>query len=323
MTEFELIYRYFAGQQTATGYAEPLGVRLGIGDDCALLAPPPGKLLAVSLDTLVAGTHFPENARPGQIATRALATALSDLAAMGAEPLWFTLGLTLPQADEAWIAEFSQHLFAFANTHGCTLIGGDTTRGPLAVTVQVHGAVAPDSRMKRSDAQADDVIYVTGHLGDGAAALAFLQSRFAVGPKAAHYLTQRFYAPCPRWREAQSLAPHVHAAIDISDGLFADLGHICHASGLGARIDVNRLPLHPLWVDQADHDTAIAWALTGGDDYELCFTVPRTQVAAVEALIQHHQLTATAIGKMTESPGLYVFNHGKAMEWDLSGFQHF
>jgi thiamine-monophosphate kinase len=317
MDEFTLIRRNFAKAIVNES------VELGIGDDCALLIPPPGKLLAVSMDTMVAGSHFPEEAPAKLIATRALATALSDLAAMGAEPLWFTLGLTLPVADQEWVSEFCDGLLQFSDVHQCVLVGGDITRGPLTITVQVHGAIEPGKALKRSGAQPDDIIYVTGSLGDGAAALAMLLQQFTVRKTSQNYLNERFYRPTPRLREGQMLAGTASAAIDISDGLFADLGHICHASGVGAMVNVNRLPLSEHWRSSVSLDQALSWAITGGDDYELCFTVPRNNVTKVEDWIREERLIATAIGKITEKPEIYMINKGKAMEFDMEGYKHF
>ena len=317
MDEFTLIRQNFAKAIVNDNVA------LGIGDDCALLIPPPGKHLAVSMDTMVAGVHFPEEAPAKLIARRALATALSDLAAMGAEPLWFTLGLTLPVADQTWVGEFCDGLLQLSDIHQCVLVGGDITRGPLTITIQVHGAVEPRKALRRSGAEPDDIIYVTGYLGDGAAALAMLLQEFTVRKTSQNYLNERFYQPTPRLREGQMLAGVASAAIDISDGLYADLGHICHASGVGAMVNVNRLPLSDHWRSSVSLDQALSWAITGGDDYELCFTVPRDRVAGIEDWIRQERLQATAIGKITEKTEIYMINKGKAMEFDTEGYKHF
>ena len=317
MDEFALIRQYFA---KAT---QNESVALGIGDDCALLIPPVGKRLAVSMDTLVEGVHFPVGAPAKDIATRALATALSDLAAMAAEPLWFTLGLTLPAANEAWISDFCDSLLALANTHQCCLVGGDLTRGPLTLTVQVHGAVEQGQALRRSGAKPDDIIYVTGNLGDGAAALAVLQQKITLRKNAQDYLYQRFYNPTPRLREGQLLASLAHSAIDISDGLYADLTHICQASAVGAMVDVNRLPISEHWCKNVSREQALTWAISGGDDYELCFTVPRSQTPLLETWIKSGRINATAIGKITHKPEVYMVNNGKAMALATEGYKHF
>ena len=317
MDEFTLIRQCFASASNDSSVA------LGIGDDCALLTVPNGQQLAISMDTLVEGTHFLPNTAPEHIASRALATAISDLAAIGAKPLWFTLGLTLPAVDDDWITAFSESLFNHAKLWGCSLVGGDTTRGPLSITVQVHGAVEPNKALKRSGANAGDVIYVTGHLGDGAAALALLQHKLTLRKPAQDYLKARFYRPTPQLEAGQLLAGIASSAIDISDGLYADLGHICHASGVGARVDVNRLPLSEYWRDSVSRDQALAWAISGGDDYQLCFTVPKTHIATIEQWQREGKLQATAIGKMTENTDILMVNKGKAMDFDFTGYQHF
>lgn len=317
MDEFTLIRQCFASA------ASDASVALGIGDDCALLTLPAGQQLAISMDTLVEGTHFLVGTAPEHIASRALATAISDLAAMGAKPLWFTLGLTLPDADAEWLRAFSESLLNHAKRWGCSLVGGDTTRGPLSITVQVHGAVEPRKALKRSGAKSGDVIYVTGHLGDGAAALALLQHKLTLRKPAQDYLKARFYRPRPQLEAGQLLAGIASSAIDISDGLYADLGHICHASGVGARVDVNRLPLSEYWRDSVSRDQALAWAISGGDDYQLCFTVPEAHIATIEQWQREGKLQATAIGKITESTDILMVNKGKAMDFDFTGFQHF
>lgn len=317
MDEFTLIRQCFA--RAASDHS----VALGIGDDCALLTVPPGQQLAISMDTLVEGTHFLAGTAPEHIASRALATAISDLAAMGAKPLWFTLGLTLPAVDNDWLRAFSDSLLRYAEQWGCNLVGGDTTRGPLAITVQVHGAVTPEQALRRSGAQAGDVIYVTGNLGDGAAALALLQNKLTLRKHAQDYLKSRFYCPTPQLEAGQLLAGVASSAIDISDGLYADLGHICHASGVGARVDVNRLPLSDFWCHSVSRDQALAWAISGGDDYQLCFTVPSAHTATIDQWLREGRLAATAIGKITENTDLLMVNKGKAMDFDFTGYQHF
>ena len=317
MDGFALIRQYFAKATLNESVA------LGIGDDCAVLIPPVGKRLAVSLDTLVEGVHFPVATPAKHIATRALNTALSDLAAMGAEPLWVTMGLTLPRAESSWVEAFCASFLNECDNYGCCLVGGDLTRGPLTISVQVHGAVEPTRHLRRSGARPDDVIYVTGSLGDGAAALAVLQQKITLRKSAQEYLLQRFYRPTPRITEAQHLLGLAHSAIDISDGLLADLGHICEASGVGALIDVNRIPMSAHWRDKVSFDQALAWAVAGGDDYELCFTVPRANTPALDALIGAGQINAVAIGKVSAKPGVQLVNKGKVVAFDLQGYNHF
>ncbi len=317
MGEFELIRQYFARGGASDD------VMTGIGDDCAILRPPAGRDLAVSIDTMVSGVHFPESTPPGKIGARALSAALSDLAAMGAQPHWFTLALTLPKADEIWLSEFSDGMLEVANNFGCCLVGGDTTRGPLCVTVQVHGSVAQGAALRRDGANPDDVVYVTGCLGDGAAALALLKKKLTVCPSSYDYLMKRFYTPTPRLPEGAMLAGIASSAIDISDGLCADLGHICEASGVGALVDIDRVPVSTSWKDYVVADQCYEWALGGGDDYELCFTVPRRFVGQVEQWNKAGKLAATAIGKIVSKPGILLAREGRAYSLKNRGFNHF
>lgn len=317
MDEFGLIQRYFACAQVSND------VLMGIGDDCALVQPPADRHLVMSIDTMVEGVHFPAGTRPERIGARVMCAALSDLAAMGARPHWFTLALTLPHADADWVSEFSDGIFSIAKHYECSLIGGDTTRGPLCISVQVHGSVAPGKALRRSGARPDDIIYVTGNLGDGAAALSVLQKKITVSPSVAAYLHKRFFAPTPRILEGELLVDIASAAIDVSDGLYADLTKICEASGAGALVDVSRIPISPLWRDYVDEGKRLAWALAGGDDYQLCFTVPRSQVAKVEGWIKEGKLTATAIGKVTRKTELVLMKNGKAYEPQSKGYNHF
>ena len=317
VSEFELIEKYF--QKELGGF----GVSLGIGDDCALLQPPPAKSIATSMDTLVGGNHFPKNADPELIAERALRVNLSDLAAMGAEPLWFNLGLTIPSADPHWLDGFSRGLYQVAHLYNCALVGGDTTRGPLAVTIQVMGAVELDIALQRSNAKAGDTIYVTGKLGDGAAAVAVIKQELQVGKAAFNYFMSRYYRPTPRLTEGQQLHNIANAAIDISDGLMADLGHICRASGVGAKIDLERVPMSEALTKLASKEQVVKWALSGGDDYELCFTVPEEKVHLVETMIQQNKLAATAIGEIDRGNEVICLNQGKVLTVTKAGYQHF
>lgn len=317
MDEFGLIQRYFARAQVTSD------VLAGIGDDCAVVQPPADRHLVMSIDTMVEGVHFPVNTRAERIGARVMCAALSDLAAMGARPHWFTLALTIPHADPEWIEAFSDGVFSIAKHQECCLIGGDTTRGPLCISVQVHGSVAPGQALMRSGACPGDLIYVTGNLGDAAAALAVIQKELTVSTAVAAYLHKRFYAPTPRILEGERLVGTASAAIDVSDGLCADLSKICEASAVGALVDVSRLPISPLWRDYTHEGKRLAWALSGGDDYQLCFTVPRTQVARVEEWIKQGKLICTAIGKITRTPGLLLIKNGKAYEPESKGYNHF
>ena len=315
--EFDIIKKYF------TRLGRGRGVQLGVGDDCALLSVPEGKQLAVSMDTLVAGVHFPKNSDPELIAERALRVNLSDLAAMGAEPLWFTLGLTLPDADPLWLNGFSQGLFNAADEFNCVLVGGDTTHGPLSITIQVHGAIDADHALLRSGANVGDLVLVTGTLGDAAAALAVIQGRLEVGEQGFHYLMQSFYRPKPQLHEGQLLAHIASAAIDISDGLIADLGHICEESLVGAIIDIDRLPLSGLMEKRVEPVQAVMWALSGGDDYQLCFTLPPQNLNKLEILIKQGKINATIVGEIVSGSGVTCLKDGKPVQISASGYNHF
>ena len=318
--EFQLIQQFFQREQ-AEQPAE--GVLLGIGDDCALLQIPEGKQLAVSVDTLVAGVHFPADADAELIAERALRTNLSDLAAMGADPLWFTLALTLPDANEGWLRRFSRGLFSCARAYGIALIGGDTTSGPLTVTIQVMGAVAPGAAMRRDGANIGDFVLVTHSLGDGAAALALIESRIQCDESSANYLHERFYRPVPRLRESALIRAYASAALDISDGLVADLQHICAASDVGAVIDVENLPLSAAVQTLNNPAQAVEWALSGGDDYELCFTVAAEKMADIAMLIAQGKLNATVVGEIVPGTKVICEYEGEPFALAKTGYQHF
>ncbi len=319
-SEFQLIHQFFQREQ-AEQPAE--GVLLGIGDDCALLQIPAGKQLAVSVDTLVAGIHFPKDADPELIAERALRTNLSDLAAMGADPLWFTLALTLPEANEEWLRSFSRGLFKCARAYGIALVGGDTTSGPLSITIQVMGATQPQHTLRRDGANIGDFVLVTNFVGDGAAALAAIQNTQQFTDEHADYLQQRFYRPTPRLAESALIRELASSALDISDGLVADLQHICDASDLGAVIDVENLPLSPALKSLNNDAQAYQWALSGGDDYELCFTVPPEKMAAIAMLIAPGKLQATVIGEMIAGSKVICEYEGEPLKLAKAGYQHF
>lgn len=266
--EFSLIARYFS----AFGRGE--AVELGVGDDCAILSLHPGERLATSVDTVVQGVHFPDFTLPEDTAYRAVAAAASDLAAMGARPLGMTLALTLPEADALFLHSFSQGLGQAVSDFTLPLVGGDTTRGPLTVTVQVLGALPNHQALLRGGTQVGDALYVSGTLGDAAAGLALLRGEWHSDDFSEEFLEGRFNRPTPRLLLGQQLLGLATAAIDISDGLLADAGHIAAASGVCLRIDPDRLPLSPALLSHPDREQTLRWALSGGDDYELCFTLP-------------------------------------------------
>ncbi|MBV2164515.1 MAG: thiamine-phosphate kinase [Comamonas sp.] len=321
MGEFDLIQRFF--QRPAE--RNPLGV----GDDCALLAPRPGMQLAVSSDMLVQGRHFLPDVDPRLLGHKALAVNLSDLAACGAQPLAFTLALALPHGDADWCQSFSQGLLALADAHGCELVGGDTTQGPLNICITVFGEVPAGQAILRSGAQVGDDIWVSGSLGDARLALdALLRQHMLPAPVLAQ-ARQRLEAPTPRVALGQALRGIATSALDVSDGLLGDLQHILHASGVGASIDVcaTRQLLaasrHPLMRAVAS-SRIDACTLAGGDDYELCFTAPGAQRAAVEAAGRVCATTVTRIGNIEALPGLRIFGpQGERLPQRWPGFDHF
>lgn len=311
--EFELIRRYFTPAHL------PQQIALGVGDDGAIFNLPPQHQLVVSVDTQLPAVHFPAQADPGLIASRALHCAASDLAAMGAEPLGFTLALTLPTADTAWLAAFSTGLLQAAERLRCPLVGGDTTRGALCISVQVLGGVPSGQALRRSGAAVGDRVWISGSLGDGAAALACLENQQTFSAAATAYLQQRFYAPDVDFELGAQLRRVASSAVDVSDGLLADLGHICAASGVGARLLVNKLPISPYWRDQVSTDCAQHWALRGGDDYRLCFTA----APAHDALLQARG-DVFCIGDIVAGHAVEVVDaQGVPIAIAEHGFQHF
>lgn len=311
LSEFQLIARYFSGL-TAAGQTE--GVVLGIGDDAAILRLPPGEDLVVSIDTLVSGVHFPASLSPRAIGHRALAVNLSDLAAMGARPLWFTLALTLPDANEPWLAGFAEGLGQLAHRAGIALVGGDTTRGPLSITIQVHGAATPGAALRRDGAKPGDELWVTGRPGLAALGLRLLQS----GARENDPACAAFLWPEPRVAMGRALLGLATAAIDVSDGLLADAGHIAERSGCGVEIDAACLPLEAELAVLSRED-ALALCLTGGDDYELCFTAPATATALIESAAENLGLPCRRIGRVVEGSGARCAGFRPAR----TGFQHF
>lgn len=318
--EFSLIGRYFDRVRTSRR-----DVETGIGDDCALLTVPDKQVLAISTDTLVSGTHFLPDISPRDLGYKALAVNVSDLAAMGADPAWLTLALTLPEVDEAWLEAFSDSLFEQLNYYDMQLIGGDTTRGPLSMTLGIHGFVPAGRALKRSGAKPGDWIYVTGTPGDSAAGLAILQQRLTVADsEQSAYLVQRHLRPTPRVLQGQALRDLASSAIDLSDGLISDLGHILKASDCGARLNLDALPLSAAMKQHFEPQQAIRWALSGGEDYELCFTVPEINRGALDVALGYHGVPFTCIGQIApQSEGLTLLQNDKPVEFNLKGFDHF
>lgn len=329
MGEFDLIARYFTRPQLSAHYPQ---VRLGVGDDCALLQPRVGEQLAVSTDTLVSGVHFFADVAPRTLGHKALAVNLSDLAAMGAAPLGFTLALTLPQVDETWLAEFAAGLHALADAHACPLIGGDTTRGPLAIGITVLGSVSADLALRRSGAQVGDDIYISGSVQDGLgqarAGLALRLGELALGQADTQHALQRLECPSPRLALGQGLRGVASSCLDVSDGLLGDLQHILRASGVGAVLQAQALldmaacrPVLPA-LPQAQ---ALDLMCHGGDDYELLFSAAPAQRAAVANAAQTADCTVQHIGRIVPaSQGLQILDaQGRALPLGGGGFQHF
>jgi thiamine-monophosphate kinase len=309
LNEFELIRRYFSAPSASPAPAN--GVVLGIGDDAALLTLPADTDLVAAVDTIVAGRHFPHDSDPRAVGHRALAVNLSDLAAMGATPAWATLALTLPRADAVWLERFSGGLMDLAQEHGVALVGGDTTAGPLTVSVQIMGHVPHGTALRRSGGRAGDLLAVTGTLGDAGAGLAIATATHPSAQSAdARELVQRFEYPIPRVRFGLAARCIASAAMDISDGLAGDLPKLAAASGLAAHVDVGRLPLSRALCCEATPQQAREWALAAGDDYELLLAVPALRYAELAAAAARLNLRLTAIGDLRP---------GKAVTWTLDG----
>ena len=318
MNEFQLIQHFFSHTKT-----ERADVILGIGDDAALLQPPSGQSLAVSSDTLIAGVHFFEKEDPYDIGYKSLAVNLSDLAAMGAEPAWLMLSLTLPVADENWLQGFCRGLFELVDEYQLQLVGGDVTKGKLSITLQVMGFVPAALALRRSGAKPGDKIYVTGHLGDAGLALHLLKHHKDTR-EISKAILRKLKHPIPRINVGLALRGIASSAIDISDGLFADLSHIVTASGVGAFIDVDNLPLSPA-LKQLSVKDAYNLALSAGDDYELCFTLsPEDELRMLTNLNVLLIDTCTCIGTITSHAGLRLQQRdGSIFTLEKTGFQHF
>ena len=323
MGEFDLIARYFTRPVRRAA--------LGVGDDCALLAPAPGMQLAVSSDMLVEGRHFFAGTDPERLGHKALAVNLSDLAACGARPLAFTLALALPQVDAAWLEGFSRGLLQLADAHGCELVGGDTTQGPLNICITVFGEVPTGQALLRSGAQPGDDIYVSGTLGEARLALDALRGQFALPANMLAHLRQRLERPTPRVALGLALRGVASSALDLSDGLLGDLGHILRASGVGACIDtsktINLIAANALLTSvtsQFDADYLQQCTLAGGDDYELAFTAAPARRGAVAAAAQASGTAVARIGVVEGAPGLRLIDaQGRPVAQRYASFDHF
>lgn len=326
MGEFDLIARYFTRPARRAV--------LGVGDDCALLQPAAGMQLAISSDMLVEGRHFFADVDPVTLGHKALAVNLSDLAACGATPLAFTLALALPNINESWLQGFSSGMWALANQHGCELVGGDTTQGPLNICITVFGEVPRGQALLRSGAQVDDDLYVSGTLGDARLALEALLGKLSLDPDELAQARIRLEQPTPRVALGQALRGIATAAIDISDGLAGDLGHLLKASAVGARIDTSIAmtliafrPSNTCRRGLFDASKMLAYVLAGGDDYELAFTAPVSGRQAVEAASKTSQTPVTRIGQIEQTPGLRLVDvQGQpvlGLLGDFRSFDHF
>lgn len=318
LSEFDLIERYFRGCG-----AKRADVRLGVGDDAAILECPAGAELIAAVDSLVDGVHFPHGSPPASIGHRALAVNLSDLAAMGARPAWALLALTLPRADESWLSEFAAGMDALARAHEVALVGGDTTSGPLCVTVQALGHVPRSCALLRSGGRAGDPLFVSGTPGDAAAGLAIEQGKLAPAGEAAAYLRERFLYPAPRVALGECLRRYASACIDVSDGLLGDASKLARSSGCGVEVEYDAVPVSAALVTVVGADRARELALTGGDDYELCFSVRPAHVGRLLAELPPERWGYTRIGRLREAPGADVLRDGAVMSFAHSGYDHF
>ncbi len=314
--EFDLIARHFTR-------ATP-GAVLGVGDDCALLAPSPGMQLAVTSDMLLEGRHFAPQDSPAGLGHKSLAVNLSDLAAMGATPRWATLAIALPAADEAWLAAFARGFFRMADMHGIELVGGDTTRGPLTISITAIGEVPPGQALRRDGARIGDDVWVSGVIGSAAVALAYRQGRLFMEQIDAARVLPALYLPTPRVELGIALRGIASSAIDISDGLLGDLGHILERSRVGATLEFAALPTLPVVQDYLHEAVTRECVLAGGDDYELCFTAPADRRDAVLAAAEQAGIAVTRIGRITAGPGLAVTGpDGLPIAFDKTGYDHF
>lgn len=320
-TEFSLIDHYFKDRGVVRD-----DVTLAIGDDAAITNIPAGYQLVSAVDTLINGVHFPFDSQPFDVGYKALAVNLSDLAAMGAEPAWATLALTMPEADETWLQQFSDGFFQLAKEFNVQLIGGDTTQGPLSITVQVMGLVPQGMAILRSGAKPGDSIYVSGCIGDAALGLQIHQQSLLLQSLSQHQsqaLCAKLYRPCPRVALGKALRGIASSMIDISDGLAADLTHILNASRVGATIELDRIPVSEQLQAAGESVDRVTNVLGGGDDYELCFTVPENQVAKLDDISLLLSINVNKIGVVKEDIGLRILKEGHEIKLHQLGFEHF
>jgi|KBSMisStandDraft_5_1062788.scaffolds.fasta_scaffold28939_4 thiamine-monophosphate kinase len=315
-SEFDLISRHFTRPAA--------NAVLGVGDDCALVDVTNGMDLTVSTDTMVSGTHFFPDVDPEHLGHKALAVNLSDIAAMGAMPYWAMLALTVPSVDHAWLAAFAKGFFDLAAEYNVSLIGGDTTRGPLTLTVTIMGEVPAGAALRRSGAKAGNDVWVSGNVGDAALAVAHRHGKLVLTESDYHEAVMRLYEPTPRVALGQALRGQATAAIDISDGLLADLGHICRLSGVGATVDMASIPLSAIGAKHFDTDAGRTAIVAGGDDYELCFTAPANSRESIAELTDVLGVPLTRIGQIKRGKGVSLLGpDGKALKIDGRGYDHF
>lgn len=318
MKEFNLIKHFFTEQ-----VVKRKDVFLGIGDDCALIIPAERQHIAITTDTLVSGVHFPIETPPRAIGHKAIAVNLSDLAAMGAEPTWISLALTLPEFDHEWLAEFCAGVFELCEYYNIQLIGGDTTQGPLSITVTAQGLTPFKKHILRSGAKAGDWLYVTGDLGDAALALLHLQGKIKVDKVFAEQVITKLNYPKPRVLAGQILREYASSAIDLSDGLISDIGHICVASRVGANLMLDALPLSTAMIESLEREQAIELALSGGDDYELLFTVSEDNKVGMETAFSNASIPLKCIGQINTSEKITATQGNKPVPITAKGFEHF
>jgi thiamine-monophosphate kinase len=317
MKEFDVIKRYFSEQIT-----KRKDVLLGIGDDCAILKVNGSQNIAVTTDTLVSGVHFPEDTSAKAIGHKSIAVSLSDLAAMGAEPAWVSLALTMPSVDEAWIKYFCDGVFELCEYTNVQLIGGDTTQGPLSITVTAQGFVPDNKYITRSGAKPGDWIYVSADIGDPGLALMHLQNKISLKPEYVEKVQRKLEYPKPRILLGQALRDYASSAIDVSDGLLADLNHICRESNVGANIILDHIPLSDE-LKESLGDMAIEFAINAGDDYELIFTVSETNKVAMETAVGQTSNKITCIGQINHTNKLTTTINETPVKINTKGFEHF
>jgi len=318
MKEFELI-KYFFTEQAV----KRKDVLLGIGDDCAVVSSTEKQDIVVTTDTLVAGIHFPFDTSPKAIGHKAVAVNLSDIAAMGAKPSWISLAITLPEVNEEWLTEFCAGVFELCEHYNVQLIGGDTTQGPLSITITAQGLTPEGKYLSRSGAKSGDWLYVTGDLGDAALALQHHKKQILTDHYLVEQVQEKLDYPKPRVLAGQALREYASAAIDISDGLLADLGHLCRASNVGVNVILDDIPLSDAMRKSQLFDDAIHFALNGGDDYELLFTVSEDNKVGMETALSHAGVNVSCIGQINASQTLSTTLNNKIVPINDSGFQHF